>query len=293
MERERIIVSLTTYRKRISNIPVVLDTIFAQTLPPDFVVLNLATDEVVPEKVQIYIDSHPIEINRGPDTKVFKKLIPTLKKYPDDCIISIDDDFLYPKEMIADFIHIHNLYPNNPISGNEVVLERMQCHCGCASLTKYAFFEGQLCLIDEDLVSHCKCDDIVYTYFANRSGHPYVRTKGLYFNNMPSYNEGESYSVIVGEGTGIKDTYNYLVNRFGQLKRDTFTTYFQGADPYIISLIEDIYEKSISSKVYLQAYQQGVSEMKSSCPFRIGSLILMPFMFLRNIYDSFMNKNKC
>ena len=81
---ERIIVSLTTWSKRIGNIPVVLDTIFNQTVQPDLVVLNLAHDEIIPEDVKHYINSHNIEINRVKDTKVYKKLIPTLKKYPND-----------------------------------------------------------------------------------------------------------------------------------------------------------------------------------------------------------------
>ena len=150
MVKERVIVSLTTYSKRIGNIPVVLDTIFAQTVPPDLVVLNLAYDEVIPEYVIKYIESHSIEVNRVPDTKVYKKLIPTLKKFPQDSIISIDDDFLYPSNMIEDFLHIHKLYPNNPISGNDVVQYGMQCHCGCASLMKYCFLGNEIDYIDDE-----------------------------------------------------------------------------------------------------------------------------------------------
>ena len=74
---ERIIVSMTTYSKRVANIPAVLDTIFAQTLLPDLVVINFAIDEVIPDNVQSYINSHNIELNRVPDTKVYKKIIPT------------------------------------------------------------------------------------------------------------------------------------------------------------------------------------------------------------------------
>ena len=40
--QERIIVTMTTYSKRIGNIPAVLDTIFKQTIHPDIVVINLA-----------------------------------------------------------------------------------------------------------------------------------------------------------------------------------------------------------------------------------------------------------
>ena len=56
MAKERIIVSLTTYSKRIGNIPTVLETIFNQTQKPDLVVLNLAFNESIPDDVQNYIE---------------------------------------------------------------------------------------------------------------------------------------------------------------------------------------------------------------------------------------------
>ena len=128
--QERIIITMTTYNKRIGNIPTVLDTIYAQTVIPDLVVINLAYEEVVPDKVQNYINAHNIEVNRVPDTKVYKKIVPTLKKYPNDCVINIDDDKLYPPEMIADFMDIHKKHPYNPISGNRQVFAGRQCHHG-------------------------------------------------------------------------------------------------------------------------------------------------------------------
>ena len=118
MNKERIIVSLTTWEKRLSNIPAVLDTIFCQTRPPDLIVLNLNEDEIVPDYVNEYLTTHNVIINRVPYKKVYKKIIPTLKLYPNDCIIGIDDDWLYPPTMIEDLWNTHLKYPNNPISGN-------------------------------------------------------------------------------------------------------------------------------------------------------------------------------
>lgn len=286
---ERIIVTLTSYSKRIGNIPAVLDTIFAQTLPPAFVVLNLADNEVIPDKVKEYIVTHPIEVNRMPDTKVFKKLIPTLKKYPNDCIISIDDDFLYPKEMIADFMYVHSLYPNNPISGNKVVFQFWKCHCGCASLTKAEFFDNQLDLIDEELMRNCACDDLVYTYFANRAGHPYLTTSGVYFDNMEPYNPQDSYSAtIVGENEGVEN-WKYLTRRFGDIEQSIIPAYIKEVDPVIVSVIDNIYEKGVGTENYNKGYQQGVSEMQHSFPFRVGKFFLAPFEYLRGLSHSRKN----
>ena len=135
--REEIIVSLTTWKPRIHNIPVVLESIYAQTIQPDKVVLNIAFDEVIPENIQKYIDIHQIEVNYVPDTKVYKKFLPTLLKYPRACVINIDDDCIYPETMLEDFMDLHAQYPQYPISGNHLIHDGMQCHCGCASMTIY------------------------------------------------------------------------------------------------------------------------------------------------------------
>ena len=220
--REQIIVSLTTWSKRIQNIPTVLDTIFAQTLPPDLIVLNLAYEEQI----------------------LYKKLIPTLKRYPNDCIISIDDDWLYPKEMIADFMSVHKEYPNNPISGNREIIFNMQCHCGCASLTKAEFYSNYLDTINEQVIENCPSDDIVYTYFANKAGFPYIRSNELYFTNMTPLGSNYSYSkeVVFANSNGIKETYNYLVKEYGELN-DFISQYIN--DKRVSKIIHDIYCKSI------------------------------------------------
>lgn len=292
MHKEKVIVSLTTYCKRIANIPVVLDTIFSQTMPPDFVVLNLAIDEVIPSEVQEYINTHLIEVNRVPDTKVYKKLIPTLKKYPQECVISIDDDFLYPNGMIEDFLYIHNLYPNNPISGNNVVQYGLQCHCGCASLMKYDYLGKYIDDIDDEVVKHCPSDDLVYTYFSNRNNHPYLRTSGMYSENMQSYNEGGSYSVTIGGRKGITDTYDYLIKRFGVLDKNVIMSYMPNVDAYIVSVIDHVYKKGLGSEMFLKGYYQGVSEMKASSPFRVGRMILSPFTYLKHKFDDCFRGNE-
>lgn len=256
--KEQIIVSFTSYKHRLLNIPTVLDTIYAQTLPPDLVVLNLAHDEVLPNKVNEYIEQHGVEINRVEDTKVYKKIIPTLEKYPNDCIISIDDDWLYPEGMIADFVETHKRYPNNPICGTNHICEQMMTpyHNGCASMVKLDYFEGLLNNIDEDLMKNCPSSDYVYTYFANKAGHPYVRTKSVYHSDtMKTYNEGVSYTEDGFHGTSGNRTYNYLINRFGPIESNFFLGYID--DENIANVIHDIYctqrelfQKVIESNTY-------------------------------------------
>lgn len=275
---ERVIVSLTTWSKRIKNIPVVLDTIFAQTLQPNLIVLNLAFDEQIPEMVQKYIDNHPIEVNRVPDTKVFKKLIPTLKKYPNDCIISIDDDWLYPESMIADFMEVHKLYPNNPISGNREILFNMQCHCGCASLTKAEYFGKYLFLINDEIINNCPSDDIVYTFFSYKAGHPYLRSKDLYFTNMKVYNNDNGYSTFNVAPGEIEKSYKYLKKMFGI------------QDNYVNCYIEDlelaniVYEISNKNKsiAYIEGLRAGEKRIYDSISYKLGNFLVKPLIWIKD-----------
>lgn len=254
---EKIIISLTSYAHRLTNLPAVLNTIYAQTVPPDLVVLNLAYNEVLPDKVKKYLEEHSVEVNRVPDTKVYKKIIPTLKKYPNDCIICIDDDFLYPEGMIEDFIEMHKKYPNNPISGTNYLCQRIMTlyHNGCAALVKFDYFNGQLDMIDEDLMKNCPSSDYVFTYFANKANHPYVKTKEIYhIKTMKQFNEGLAYTASFNGESGPK-TLTYLEKRFGKIDNNFFKGYIDdGPIAEIIGIIykeqQSRYDSIVNSKTY-------------------------------------------
>lgn len=276
--QERIIITLTTWSKRIGNVPIVLDSIFNQTLPPDLVVLNIALDEVVPQDVQIYLHSHNIKVNRVADTKAYKKIIPTLKQYPNDCIINIDDDWIYPKGMIEDFMNIHNRFPDFPISGNRVVIEGMQCHCGCASLLKADYFGDSLDMIDEDVMKNCSSSDIVYTYFANKANHPYIRTIGEYFLNMESFNDNDGYTdSTIGRG-GIYKSYKYLVSRYGNIEKN-FRPYIK--DQYLADMIYDIHQRDVKyvSRIVTKQVRH---EMEQTESYKLGHFFIDPISKLKN-----------
>lgn len=278
--QERIIVTLTTWSKRIGNIPTVLDTIYAQTRKPDLVVLNLAYDEVIPEDVHNYIEQHSVEVNRVEDTKVYKKLIPTLKKYPNDCVISIDDDWLYPEGMIEDFMSVHKLYPNNPISGNKEVACEIPCHCGCASLTKAEFFGDYLYMIDDELIQNCPSDDLVYSYLAALTGRPYYRTIYEYFINMEPYCSNDAYSMH-NPWPDLYKTFEYMKNRFGQPPR-IIPIYI--SDKYYADLIENYMTQNIKYYV-IQKERETEERIYSSLSFRIGQAIVKPLRWVKSIIN--------
>ena len=86
---ENVIVSLTSWPKRIINLPVVLDCIWKQTVQPNVVILNLSEEEFpnrnLPDFFVDYINQHErLRINWVQEnTRVWKKFLPILKLYPD------------------------------------------------------------------------------------------------------------------------------------------------------------------------------------------------------------------
>lgn len=279
MEEEKVIVSLTTWSKRIHNLPIVLDSIYAQTYTPDKVVLNLAYNEVIPGDVGAYLKEHNVEIYYTEDTKVYKKFLPTLKRYPEACVINIDDDCVFPETMIEEFMSLHEQYPQYPISGNHEVLDGLQCHCGNASLTKEEYFGEWLNTIDSELMQHCPSSDIVFTYLAVKNGHPYIHTRAEYFTNVMQDHLGKNdgYSNNTIKSNGIENTYLYLVNRFGRCENPMIK--YVG-DEYIAMMIETIWRNEVMIAVEEKS-EQIERKYQSSKAYRLGKLLLSPFRWMK------------
>ena len=103
-----IVVSLTSWTKRISNVKRVVESIMNNTVQPDRVYLNLSKTEFadieLPKDLEDYFNSDDrLVINwvDGPNTKAMKKIFPILDYLQDDdIIIDADDDILFPEDFI-------------------------------------------------------------------------------------------------------------------------------------------------------------------------------------------------
>lgn len=92
-----IIVSLTTYDKRIWEVHLAIESIMEQTMKANRIILWLDysfQSKVLPKALQL-LEKRGLEIAYCADIRSYKKLVPTLKKYPEDAIITIDDDLVY------------------------------------------------------------------------------------------------------------------------------------------------------------------------------------------------------
>ena len=114
---KQIIVALTSYPKRIYEVDTVIERFLNQTLKPDRVVLYLAEDnfpEGEAELPQRLLDmrNQGLEIHWcKQDIKSYKKLIPALLEYPDEIIITADDDIYYELDVVENLYDSYRKFP--------------------------------------------------------------------------------------------------------------------------------------------------------------------------------------
>lgn len=114
--QEKVIVSLTSYGRRVSSVlPYTIISLLKQTYRPDMILLWLDSDhwndEKIPKNLK-RLQKYGLTIKYCSDIKSYKKLIPTLESYPDDIIITCDDDLYYKSYMIKDLIDAYRKNPN-------------------------------------------------------------------------------------------------------------------------------------------------------------------------------------
>ena len=116
--KERIIVSLTSFPAAIPYAVQAIRSILKGSLLPDKIVLYLDTqkfpDGVLPQELEALRAESPLfEVRFDPaEIRSYKKLIPALRDFPDDTIVTIDDDIHYPPNLLRDLADLHKRIPN-------------------------------------------------------------------------------------------------------------------------------------------------------------------------------------
>jgi len=104
-----ITVSLTSFPARIGFVPMVVQSVLNQTLKPDRVVLWLAEDQFagreadLPQELVSLVEKG-LEINWCDDIRPHKKYFYTMQKYPDDIVITVDDDVVYQPDLVETLV---------------------------------------------------------------------------------------------------------------------------------------------------------------------------------------------
>ncbi len=123
-KEDTIIVSLTSFDQRVDSLHICIESLFQQSVKADKIILWLSKKNFVerglPENL-LKLQSRGLMIEWvDEDVGPYKKIIYTLERFPEAIIITVDDDVIYPSDMIdmlyqsylktPEAIHCHRAY---------------------------------------------------------------------------------------------------------------------------------------------------------------------------------------
>lgn len=120
----KIIVSLTSFPARIDTVDITIKSLLLQSLKPDEIILWLAREQFpeeengLPGKL-LELRKYGLTISWCNDLKSYKKLLPALHMYPEDIIVTADDDVYYERQWLRrlyagyveapNYVHCHRI----------------------------------------------------------------------------------------------------------------------------------------------------------------------------------------
>ena len=109
------VVSLTSYGKRLDIVHLTILSLMRQSVRPDRIVLWLDIEEgssAVPDALR-KLEEYGLDIRYGcEDLKGHKKYFWALREFADSCVITVDDDVMYPADTVESLLAAHNRYPD-------------------------------------------------------------------------------------------------------------------------------------------------------------------------------------
>ena len=117
----RIIVSLTSFPPRMEDIQYCLYSLMNQSLKPYKIILWLAESQFPNKELDLpdnllRFKNNGLTIRWCEDLKSYKKLLPALKEYPNDYIVTTDDDIYYPEHFLENIWMESQKHPDCVIS---------------------------------------------------------------------------------------------------------------------------------------------------------------------------------
>lgn len=106
-EKPNLIVSLTSFPARIDTVHYVIESIMEQTVKPWKIVLWLTREEFpdgeksLPDSLLALTQGTNFEVDWSDENyRPYNKLVHALRKYPDCAIVTVDDDIMYPPDLL-------------------------------------------------------------------------------------------------------------------------------------------------------------------------------------------------
>ena len=129
-ESKEVIVSLTSWPKRIGMLGTTLDALLAQTAKPDRIIVWLAKDEFgrfanskIPKDIRAY-RSKGVEFRWTPKSyTVHNKYQWTMREFPDAICITVDDDIVYLPTLVEDLLTSHGKHPGCVVAARTHIIK--------------------------------------------------------------------------------------------------------------------------------------------------------------------------
>lgn len=129
------VISLTSIPSRIHKVHIVIESLLTQSYKPASLVLWLS--EYNREGIKVLDrDNLPLilkrQMKRGldvyfcDDIRSYRKLLPSIERFPESHIVTADDDIIYPKDWLEKLVKVHSSNPNFIICyrGVEITLNK-------------------------------------------------------------------------------------------------------------------------------------------------------------------------
>jgi hypothetical protein len=121
-----LVVSLTSFGRRINEVYLAIESIGLQTVRPNNVILWLSEDNFNDSNLPMSLKNlqkRGLSIKYCQDIKSYKKLIPTLKIFNDSLIITIDDDCMYQNDLVEKLLYNYSMNPGIIYCGSAKVMQ--------------------------------------------------------------------------------------------------------------------------------------------------------------------------
>ena len=127
-DQSNLIVSLTSFPARIDVVYLSIKSLLNQTQRPQKVVLWLGEAQFpkgeagLPHSL-LALKPLGLDIEFCEDLKAHKKYFFAFQKYPNNLIVTVDDDVIYPKNLLAVLMETHLTYPHSIVANRVRLME--------------------------------------------------------------------------------------------------------------------------------------------------------------------------
>ena len=147
--KPRVIVSLTSFPGAIHLAADAIRSILEGSVLPDKVVLYLTASQFpegkLPDRIEELKENGRFEVRfYDRDIRSYTKLIPALADFPDDMIVTVDDDVWYGRDMLRDLVKLHERLPEAILAHRAKLINPAEPYRGWKKYRWYGFLFRRL-----------------------------------------------------------------------------------------------------------------------------------------------------